>query len=60
MVVEKASYELGDAVRRILTEHQLTDAEIQVILNRESAIWLKYAIRHERHPDDPGKRGDEE
>ena len=59
-IVQQAGLDLTGAMLKIIREHKLTDAEIQIVLNEEARSWLKYALRHERHPDDPEKRGDEE
>jgi len=57
--VEKARWELKGTMQRLIADHKLTDAEIQIILNEEARDWLKYELRHERHPDDPDKKADE-
>lgn len=58
-IVQKAELEIGDAISGAIKEHELTFAEIQQILATQQLRWLKYALRHERHPDDPDKGGDE-
>jgi hypothetical protein len=58
-VVEKAELEIGEAVREVVKRHELTFIELQQILATTQLKWLKYALRHERHPDDPDKGGDE-
>lgn len=46
-------------LRRIQAVHDLTYGEWLQILGSEIAGISKYLIRHERHPDDPEKQGDE-
>jgi hypothetical protein len=58
-IVRKAAGELNEAMAKILKTHGLTFGEITSILAEEILIWNKYAIRHERHPDDSEKKGDE-
>jgi hypothetical protein len=59
-IVQKAGLDIGDAVLKVIRDYELTDAEIAGILAEQILRWNKYAIRHERHPDEPGKGGDEE
>lgn len=58
-IVERAELEIGDAVREAIEKHDLTFVETQQILATTQLRWLKYALRHERHPDNPEKGGDE-
>jgi hypothetical protein len=58
-IVGLANLAIGEAVLKAIQEHELTDAEIAGILAEQILRWNKYAIRHERHPDEPGKGGDE-
>lgn len=58
-IVEKAELEIGDAIHRAIKAHKLTHIELMQILASAQLRWLKYALRHERHPDDPEKGGDE-
>ena len=44
---------------RIQAEYRLTYGELLSLLGNSIASLAKYYIRHERHPDDPEKRGDE-
>lgn len=59
LIVQKASIEFGSALGAIIEKHDLTFGEIFAILSDEMRTWAKYAIRGERHPEDPEKRGDE-
>lgn len=59
-VVEQARCELTRSLIDIETRHGLTMVETIKILNESQASLIKYAIRAERHPNDPDKRGDEE
>jgi hypothetical protein len=60
MVVNQAKAEIGMAISNIVIEHKLTYAELFGILGGEISGVAKFALREERHPDDPGKGGDEE
>lgn len=53
--VELSSYVLGWVQR-----HGLTYGEALKGLNEAQASLVKMLIREERHPDEEGKRGDEE
>ena len=59
-IVQKAETEIGAAVLQTIERHDLTIIEVTQILASQQLHWLKYALRHERHPDDPEKGGDEE
>jgi hypothetical protein len=59
MIVQGAHNEMAKAVIDVVEKHGLTYLELLACLNDVSASWLKYAIRNERHPDDPEKRGGE-
>ena len=58
-VVTRAHLDLTTAVGKIIQEQGLTHAEVTLILTQEILAWNQYAIRAERHPDDPEKKGDE-
>ncbi len=58
-VVAQAQVDLSTAMAKILRERELTHYEVTSILAHEILSWNKYAIRAERHPDDPEKQGDE-
>ena len=61
MPAAKARLDVQEAVTSIVGKHpDLTYLELITILNEVQASWLKWAIRQERHPDDPEKRGGEE
>lgn len=57
--VQEAAADLGIAVNKALENHELTYLELIQIINELQASWIKYAIRAERHPDDPDKGGAE-
>ncbi len=59
-IVNKARFEIDDAVWDIMGRSALTYLETMQILNGLTERLCMYAIRHERHPDDPDKKGDEE
>jgi hypothetical protein len=59
--VASAETDVTGVVLDALKRHpDLTYLELLRIMNNVMATWLKYALREERHPDDPDKRGDEE
>ncbi len=57
--VVEAQCALTMAVVEIIEKHQLTFAEVSGIILGVAQDFNKQAIRHERHPDGPGKGGDE-
>lgn len=59
-IVTAARHQIGDAVREAIKTHDLTYAELFSVLADVQHTWAKYAIRDERHPDDPDAKGDEE
>lgn len=58
-VVAKARAAVAGAMLAIAKTYDLTYAEEAQILAGAIENCMKYAIRAERHPDDPEKRGDE-
>lgn len=56
-IVQRAHLDLDTAVLDILQRYDLTYAELFRIINEVEAAWIKYAIRDERHPDDPDTPG---
>lgn len=62
MPVAKIRNEIDKAVLDIISSKHpdLTYLELIAILNELQATYIKYAIRQERHPEDPDKRGGEE
>lgn len=58
--VDRAFLDATQALIKIWTQYDLTWGEIVKFHARELAESAKYIIRDERHPNDPGKRGDEE
>jgi hypothetical protein len=60
-MVALARAEFHVIVAQFLADHDnLTDIELTQIMLLAPEIPLKYALRAERHPDDPGKKADEE
>ena len=57
--VRKAALDLSEKVSEVIKKHDLTYAELNGIILEQAQNWNKYAIRAERHPDDPDKKGDE-
>lgn len=62
MPCQKARLDISTAIQDAVTKNPgLTYWEVIMILNEVTGSdWIKYAIRAERHPDDPEKRGGEE
>jgi len=58
-IVQRAEQEIGEAVSTAVGQHDLTYVELTQILASAQLHWAKYALRSERHPDDPDKGGDE-
>lgn len=59
-IVERADNELSGHILDLEKKYDLTLIEILGILLRRASDIHKYAIRAERHPDEPGLGGDEE
>jgi hypothetical protein len=61
MMVSRAEAEFRVCVLEFLDKHaDLTDIELAGILLLAPAIPIKYALRAERHPEDPSCKADEE
>jgi len=61
MLVQRAEAEFHVLVARFLDAHSdLTDIELAQIMLIAAPIPLKYALRAERHPDNPSRKADEE
>lgn len=58
-IVRDAYFDLATAISSIIKKHDLTHSEVTHILAEEILLWNKYAIRAERHPNDPDAKGDE-
>jgi hypothetical protein len=58
-IVEKARHAFAMFLLDLQQKHDLTYGEMFSILGGSIADLAKYQIRHERHPDDPNKKGDE-
>jgi hypothetical protein len=58
-MVNKAEIEFTRAWIDICSKHNLTYAEELKILTGRLQSIAKYSIRSERHPEEPGKPGDE-
>ena len=54
---QRAHYDIAAAVLEAMRKHpDLTYIELFQIFNEITASWLEYALRDERHPNDPEKR----
>lgn len=60
-VVKAAEIDLAKGIGDAIEKHKLTEAEALHAVNAAFSGWIaglaKYAIRAERHPDDPEKPG---
>jgi hypothetical protein len=56
--VAEASAEVGVTLNRLQREHGLTTAEMLQAVTSWQMTCLKYMLRAERHPDDPGEPAD--
>jgi hypothetical protein len=54
-IVRRAALDLSDFALKLREKNDLSYIEYLGILNEEIARVLKYALRAERHPDDPDK-----
>jgi len=59
LVVERARHAFETFLLELETEHELTYGELFSLLANAVGNLAKYQIRAERHPDEPGKKGDE-
>jgi ribosome-associated translation inhibitor RaiA len=57
--VREAKNKIELAILKLLEKHELTYGEINGIMLEIAQSLNKHAIRHERHPEDPEKKGDE-
>jgi len=53
--VNKAELELSEFIWDLRTRHALTDWETVGALAQEISIVKKYALREERHPNNPDR-----
>jgi hypothetical protein len=58
-LVQKAENDLRNIVWEWAKRHEVTYLESLQCLALVQETFCKYAIRHERHPEDPTKKGDE-
>lgn len=59
-IVRKAHNELMGAALEVMKRHELTALEWTGLFIEIAGHEFKYALRAERHPDDPEKKADEE
>ena len=60
MIVKAAELEIQRALGEILQQHDITHTELLRILASLQLTWANYALRAERHPDNPDRKADEE
>lgn len=58
-VVEAAQVDLAESFTKIVLKHQLTYLEGLKILMNQALRLSQFALRDERHPDDPTRKADE-
>lgn len=58
-IVTNARLEFDKFLLDLEQKYELTFGEMFSIIGNAIANLAKYQIRHERHPDDPDKKGDE-
>ena len=59
MHVQGAGVKIKQAILDAASDLDLTAIELARILQQEAMTWMTYALREERHPDDPEKKADE-
>jgi hypothetical protein len=59
-IAKAAELQISKAIGDAVTEHDLTYAEVLLILTGELKLWATYLLRTERHPDNPERKADEE
>ena len=57
--VAEAGAEINLAILKLEEKHDLTVAEMVRILLEIAMDFNKFQIQHDRHPNDPDKKGDE-
>lgn len=58
-VAKAAGDDIGDAIDAAVAAHDITYAEVLVILAEQQRKWATFALRAERHPDNPERKADE-
>ena len=56
----EAGLALSGLLLKWLEKYDLTELEVIRMLNQEQEKWVRYALRSERHPEDPSRKADEE
>lgn len=59
-IAKDAELQIGTAIGAAIREHDITYAELLVILAEQQRKWAVYLLRTERHPEDPDRKADEE
>lgn len=59
LIVDKARLAFDQFLLDLEQKHNLTYGEIFSLLGGAVVSLAKYQIRAERHPEEPGKKGDE-
>lgn len=59
MLCQKAGNELSSLITTWLQKHDLTYLEAIRCIQEVQFRWINYALRAERHPDDPERKADE-
>lgn len=58
-IAKAAELQIREAISDAVTEHDITYAELLIILANEQHRWATYLLRTERHPDKPERKADE-
>ena len=59
-ITKQAALQIDKAISDAIAEHDITYAELLVILAEQQRKWATYLLRAERHPDDPEQKANEE
>lgn len=58
-IAKQAELQIGAAISAAINEHDITYAELLIILASEQRKWATYLLREERHPGQPDRKADE-
>jgi hypothetical protein len=58
-ITTAAEIQIGEAISAAITEHDITYAELLVILAGQQQKWATYLLRTERHPKHPDRKANE-
>lgn len=58
-IAKAAELQISAAISAAIQEHDISYAELLVILAEQQRMYATYLLRTERHPDDPERKADE-